>query len=145
MNNTLHVHCMIASQSPSASDLDIHVQAPLPLGGFLHVSARPSDSHQFCSPSYLSSSVLCAALFTLVVGLQRRCKIKCRPIQQRKRQLVDSGPTWRTPSVAGVLRNLPFMRHAPPQVLEVSTPSSAAPVMLQSQTCSSNIFMFICF
>ena len=43
----------------------------------------------------------------------------CRPIQQRERQLVDSGPIWRAPSVAGVLRNLPFMRHAPPQVLEV--------------------------
>ncbi|KAL0035986.1 hypothetical protein WJX77_010179 [Trebouxia sp. C0004] len=42
-----------------------------------------------------------------------------RPIQQRERQLVDMGPTWRTPSVAGVLRNLPFMRHSPPQVLEV--------------------------
>ncbi|KAL0054880.1 hypothetical protein WJX82_003714 [Trebouxia sp. C0006] len=42
-----------------------------------------------------------------------------RPIQQRERQLVDMGPTWRTPSVAGVLRNLAFMRHSPPQVLEV--------------------------
>lgn len=43
----------------------------------------------------------------------------CRPIRQRERQLTESGPTWRTPSVAGVLRNLPFMRHAPPQALEV--------------------------
>lgn len=71
----------------------------------------------------------------------------CRPIQQRERQLVDSGPTWRAPSVAGVLRNLPFMRHAPPQVLEVCPctlgplPSPSSPPPLLHPPPSSGSYM----
>lgn len=60
----------------------------------------------------------------------------CRPIRQRERQLTDTGPTWRTPSVAGVLRNLPFMRHAPPQALEVTLgPSQPGFVNGQGLVC----------
>ena len=66
----------------------------------------------------------------------------CRPIQQRERQLVDSGPTWRAPSVAGVLRNLPFMRHAPPQVLEVY-PHTLQPLPLSPAPPSPTHFLYV--
>lgn len=71
----------------------------------------------FCENSIIVFMIILLLLTSLFIIIT--C-ISCRPIQQRERQLVDMGPTWRTPSVAGVLRNLPFMRHSPPQVLEVN-------------------------
>lgn len=45
----------------------------------------------------------------------------CRPIEKRERSLQHSGPTWRAPMLHDILLNLPFLRHAPKHLIEVSS------------------------
>ena len=76
--------------------------------------------------SFLATHFLWQGHFGPVLpGLQgAKCSISamcgpCRPLEKRERNLHHTGPNWSAPTITEVLGNLPFLRQAPRNMLEV--------------------------
>ena len=65
-----------------------------------------------------------------------------RPVEKRERSLQHSGPTWKAPMLQDVLYNLPFLRHSPRTMIEVS--SSFALRSLLIIHCACLLIWFMC-
>ena len=61
----------------------------------------------------------------LLIRLRNRLswsRTLCRPVEEKERVLTSTGPTWKAPTVAEVLRSLPFLRHTSRHIIQVPNP-----------------------